>query len=364
MSLFLRRKNKYKKKHLKFSEKIITWYNENKRDLPWRNTNDAYVIWISEIILQQTRVAQGLSYFVRFLERFPDVNTLAIADENEVLKYWQGLGYYSRARNLHKSSKIVKELYQGVFPTKYEELLSLPGIGEYTAAAISSFSTNEPHAAIDGNVYRILARAFGIMEEISTSSSKKTFKSLAYELLDKKVAGIYNQAIMDFGALQCVPVNPQCDICPLASMCFAVQHNCVQNLPVKGKSIKQKERFFYYLDISLGEYTFLEQRTANDIWKKLFQFPLVELDKYLPINEFISNKKFTTLFKTVDDVQINFISPEIRHVLSHQIIKARFLQISIGRENDFLRSLIKIERKNFDDYTVPRLIEKYAEEYL
>ena len=259
-----------------FADKLIGWYEENKRDLPWRDTKDPYRIWISEIILQQTRVAQGYDYFVRFMERFPDVFTLAEADEDEVMKHWQGLGYYSRARNLHAAARSMAS--SGGFPVTYEGVLALKGVGEYTAAAICSFAYDMPYAVVDGNVYRVLSRWLGIDTPIDSTSGKKEFAQAAQELMDKRRPALYNQAIMDFGALQCTPASPDCLFCPLADSCLALSQGRVDTLPVKQHKTKVTHRFFNYIYVRTGGYTFIRKRTGNDIWKNLYEPLLIETD--------------------------------------------------------------------------------------
>ena len=255
-----------------FSGTLLDWYAENKRDLPWRNTTDPYLIWISEIILQQTRVAQGYEYFLRFIKRFPDVVSLAAASEDEVMKYWQGLGYYSRARNLHAAAKSMK----GTFPKTYAEVRALKGVGDYTAAAICSFAYDMPYAAVDGNVYRVLSRYFGIDVPIDSTEGKKTFTALAGEVLDKSRPADYNQAIMDFGAVQCTPQSPNCLFCPLSGSCRALSEGKVQQLPVKQHRTKTTNRYFNYIYVRMGAHTLIHKRTEDDIWKNLFELPLIE----------------------------------------------------------------------------------------
>ena len=260
-----------------FATTIERWYNEHKRDLPWRETTDPYQIWISEIILQQTRVAQGYAYFLRFMERFPTVKSLAEAPEDEVMRLWQGLGYYSRARNLHEAARMIASREDG-FPKTYEEVRSLKGIGEYTAAAICSFAYGLPYAAVDGNVYRVLSRWLGIDTPIDTATGKKLFSKWANQLLDTQHPGLYNQAIMDFGALQCLPQSPDCSTCPLEVSCVARKEGCVDKLPVKSHRTKVLPRYFNYIYVRAGAFTFIHKRTDDDIWKNLYELPLVESD--------------------------------------------------------------------------------------
>jgi A/G-specific adenine glycosylase len=248
-----------------FLQNIYKWYNINKRDLPWRNTSDPYKIWLSEIILQQTRVEQGKKYYLNFVEKYPDVHKLAQANEDEVLKLWQGLGYYSRARNLHVTAKYVSRKLNGKFPNDFAELQQLKGIGNYTAAAIASIAFNLPHAALDGNIYRVLSRYFGIATPINSVAGKQDFTQLANEILNKTNPGMHNQALMEFGALQCTPKSPNCFACPINETCYALIKKHVEKLPVKNKNVKQTTRFFYYYYIDDGKYTFLEKRTKADI---------------------------------------------------------------------------------------------------
>lgn len=275
-----------------FVEEVTKWYKINKRDLPWRDTKNAYIIWLSEIILQQTRVEQGLPYFHKFLERYKSVTEFADASEDEILKLWQGLGYYSRARNMHATAKIIKNEHNGVFPCNYETLLKLKGVGEYTAAAISSFSANEKHAVVDGNVYRLLSRYFGIETAIDSTIGKKEFKKLAYELLEQAEPFLYNQAVMEFGAIQCKPSSPNCANCPLRLNCYAYQHEMVDKLPVKDKRTKVKERFFNYLVVKDGTKVLLNKRIAKDIWQNMYDFPLIETAERLTESELIQSSHF------------------------------------------------------------------------
>ncbi|HEY0091267.1 MAG TPA: A/G-specific adenine glycosylase, partial [Flavobacterium sp.] len=264
---------------MNFPKLLIDWYLQNRRNLPWRDTTDPYLIWLSEIMLQQTRVAQGMPYYFKFAEAFPTVFDLARADEQQVLKLWQGLGYYSRARNLHKTAQYVAGNLGGIFPKNYAGLIKLTGVGEYTAAAIASFSYNEPVAVVDGNVFRVLSRFFDIETDIATPSAKKEFTSLASELMPKDQPALFNQAIMEFGALQCIPRNPDCYNCPLNSGCLAFKSRKVNVLPVKSKKAKAKDRFFNYLVYSdENQRTLLEKRIGKGIWENLYEFPLIETD--------------------------------------------------------------------------------------
>ena len=314
---------------MSFSNSLIHWYLQNKRDLPWRNTTDPYTIWLSEIILQQTRVAQGMPYFESFLSSFPTVFDLANASEEQVLKLWQGLGYYSRARNLHATAKFVVDDLKGEFPNSYPKLIKLKGIGEYTAAAIASFSANENVAVLDGNVYRVLARYFKVENDISISSTKKVFQELAKEVLPKKDAHIYNQAIMEFGALQCVPKNPNCFVCVLSESCAALQFKIVDKLPVKSKKTKVTNRYFNYLVFEDSEgKTIVNQRTEKGIWQNLYEFPVIESDKIVEEGEIFEliNKKYS------DIIHISIL-PEfaIIHKLSHQKLHIQFIKVTLEK---------------------------------
>lgn len=270
----------------KFSILLIDWYNNNKRDLPWRKTNDPYKIWLSEIILQQTRISTGIPYYEKFLERYPNVTSLSLATEIEILKMWEGLGYYSRARNLLKTAKIVSLEFDGVFPTNYQKLIKLPGIGDYTASAISSFSGNEINPVVDGNVYRFLSRLIGIDIPINTNKSLKKFKEISNLLISKKNPSDYNQAIMDFGSTICKPVSPVCLSCLFNDSCFAKTNEKVNQFPVKKSIPKLKTRYFNFIVlISDFNKVIIEKRTKKDIWKNLYQFPLIESDHKLSLNE-------------------------------------------------------------------------------
>lgn len=308
-----------------FSKSLIQWYLQNKRDLPWRKTTDPYRIWLSEIMLQQTRVAQGLPYFLKFTEAFPTVQDMANAPEEHILKLWQGLGYYSRARNLHATAKQVAFEMGGNFPGSYAGLLKLKGVGDYTAAAIASISYGEPVPVVDGNVYRVLARYFSIATDISSSGAKKQFTEVAASLLPKDNAATFNQAMMEFGALQCVPKNPDCGVCIFNKECAAFLTGRVGQLPVKLKKTKVTDRFFNYLIIkdAVGN-TVVQKRTAKGIWHNLYEFPLIETDKEL------SEKEVTGLIQANNELgfvpkNITLLHPErILHKLSHQHLSIRF----------------------------------------
>ena len=343
-----------------FSEIIIAWYNQNKRNLPWRNTNNPYLIWLSEIILQQTRVEQGMSYYLKFAEEFPTVNHLAKADNDRVMKLWQGLGYYSRARNLHTTAKNISENYNGNFPQDYNTILSLKGVGEYTTAAIVSFAFNKPHAVVDGNVYRLLSRVFGISTPIDSSQGKKEFSSLANELLDAKNPALFNQAIMEFGAMQCKPANPNCEKCPLKIMCVAYTTKVVNALPVKSSKTKVRDRFFNYIVFNYKGNTAIQQRVENDIWINLYEFPNVETEGMLSEEDFLQSDNWKKFIRN-NKYSIQKISSTFKHILSHQRIYARFWEINCSSHIDAYvsKKALVIPCKSLCKYAIPRLIDKY-----
>jgi len=343
------------------STELIIWYNIKKRDLPWRDITDPYRIWISEIILQQTRVNQGLSYYNRFIERFPTVAILAGADEDSVLKYWQGLGYYTRARNVHKASKQIIDQFNGIFPTGYKDIINLAGIGEYTAAAISSFAYNKHFAVVDGNVYRVLSRLFNIQTPINSSAGKKEYALLAQNLLSETLPAMHNQALMEFGALQCVPASPNCDVCPLKLICIAFKNNLISTLPVKSQKKKSTNRFFNYLFIRFEDNTFLQKRVAKDVWQNLYEFPLIETDRLLSAQELVDTENFKFIFNGLINVEINKITNPVKHVLSHRVIFAQFIFINVYEKNEILNQLIQVQLNEIDHYAVSRLMELFLE---
>ena len=344
----------------KFSDILVNWYEINKRDLPWRETSDPYMIWISEVILQQTRVAQGYDYFLRFVRRFPDVETLANADEDEVMKFWQGLGYYSRARNLHAAAKSIT----GKFPDTYEEVRALKGVGDYTAAAICSCAYNLPYAVVDGNVYRVLSRYLGIDTPIDSTEGKKLFASLADEMMDKKQSGLYNQAIMDFGAIQCTPVSPNCLFCPLADSCVALAKGLVSELPVKQHKTKTINRYFNYIYVRMGAHTFLNKRSGKDIWKNLFEFPLIETDVEVTEKELFALPDFRSLFAGGEVPSVRCVLKNVKHVLSHRVIYANFYEVELPEDSKSFSAYQKVEVDELERYAVPRLIHSFMEKYL
>lgn len=343
------------------SDVLIHWYEANRRDLPWRDTTDPYLIWISEIILQQTRVVQGLDYFYRFTRRFSDVRSLAEADEDEVMKYWQGLGYYSRARNLHAAARQIMDQFGGVFPRTREEVLSLKGIGDYTAAAICSFAYRLPYATVDGNVYRVLARLFDIDLPIDGGEGKKYFTELAQSLLDSRRPDLFNQAMMEFGALQCVPKSPDCVRCPLNDKCRALASGQVERLPVKAGKTVVKPRYFNYLHVHARGETLLSKRTGNDIWRNLYEFPLIETGRPLTFAELQQTEEFQHLFHEIEDVEVIREVVAKKHVLSHRVIYAVFYEIRVDVFSPEMEKYLRVKDENVEDYAVSRLVQSYLE---
>ncbi len=343
-----------------FSKKLIAWYLQNKRDLPWRNTKDPYRIWLSEIMLQQTRVAQGLPYYLTFITAFPKIEDLANASEDEVLKLWQGLGYYSRARNLHATAKIISYNYKGVFPTTYNDLLKLKGVGDYTASAIASISFKLPEAVVDGNVYRVLSRFFGISTPINTTPGQKEFKKLAQQLIDAKQPGTFNQAIMEFGARYCVPQNPDCTKCIFSDNCVAFQKKNVAELPVKIKSKPIKIRHFNYMVfLSEDNKTTLQQRTEKGIWQKLYEFPLIETPKDTNISELKKLQQFKDLFQNEKIEHLSLYNEKpIIHKLSHQHLHTRFWIVEVHQAT---RNTVPVTE--IGQYAVPVLIENFVSDF-
>ena len=335
-----------------FSDLLIQWYKEYHRPLPWRETTDPYKIWLSEIILQQTRVDQGMSYYLKFIEHYPTVLDLANASEQEVLNDWQGLGYYSRARNLHATAKYIANELNGVFPSTYNDIIQLKGVGPYTAAAIASFAFSEVKALVDGNVYRVLARYYDMDLPIDSTQGKKEFQRLADELIPNNQPALFNQAIMEFGALQCVPNQPNCNNCPLSNNCLSLLNQTMNQRPVKSKKTRVRKRYFYYAVFQEKDEIIIQKRTEKDIWQHLYEFPLFESD--LPLTEQQLAQKWDNLF----GIQPYFISKEVKHVLSHQHIHARFAQFN-QIPQQFQDKMINTSQ--LDHFPFPRLIEKFLE---
>lgn len=336
-----------------FAKRLIDWYLQNKRDLPWRETVDPYKIWLSEIMLQQTRVSQGMPYYFAFTEAFPTVFDLANADEQQVLKLWQGLGYYSRARNLHATAKTIAFDYAGNFPDSYKGLLHLKGVGDYTAAAIASFSFGEAVPVVDGNVFRVLARYFDAETDIASPKAKKEFTALAFELMPKDNPAIFNQAIMEFGALQCVPKNPDCGVCPMNDSCLALQKGKVGKLPVKLKKQKVTNRYFNYLVYRDEKHnTLLQKREGKGIWQNLYEFPLVETDTEADL-AMVSDKIGN---ETLSISRIN--SAPIVHKLSHQQLFLTFWGIDMKGKLENGISLDEISK-----FPVPIVLHNFIERH-
>jgi A/G-specific adenine glycosylase len=342
-------------------ETLARWYEAHKRELPWRSDPTPYHVWLSEIILQQTRVNQGFDYFMRFIERWPTLADLAQATEEEVLKMWQGLGYYSRARNLHKCARQVVELYNGEFPCDFEHLKKLQGIGNYTAAAIASIAFGQPNAVVDGNVYRVLARLYDIDTPINNDKGIKLFAKLADSLLDREHPARHNQAMMEFGALQCIPKNPDCLQCPLQSHCLAFAHGTVDERPKKEKKLKIRTRYFHYLVFrTLNGGIYLRKREDNDIWRNLYDFPCIENEQPMTIDEIVNSEGFRALTQGREYV-IGRISPPYSHKLTHQNIIAIFIEIKFfnflpkSQKNVILLAL----ENELGTIPVPKLIDNY-----
>lgn len=344
-----------------FQTEITKWYLQNKRDLPWRNTRDPYVIWLSEIILQQTRVEQGLPYFNRFLQAYPTVSDFAAATETEILKLWQGLGYYSRGRNMLFTARQILEIYDGIFPSTYDLLIQLKGVGDYTAAAISSFSSDEDKAVLDGNVFRVLSRYFGISTPINSTLGKKQFTELATELIKEQIPSLYNQAIMEFGALQCKPRTPLCDVCPIESGCYARANDLIQVLPVKEKKLKKRTRYFNYFVCTEGKKILVNRRASGDIWQELYDFPLIETaDVYHGLStEF--NEEVKKYFGT--EVVIRPLSHQ-KHLLTHQTIYVQFFALDNYIINFNNNANIKwVTLSEFNELPQPKVISNFMSYY-
>lgn len=345
-----------------FPFELIRWYEANHRKLPWRETKDPYKIWLSEIILQQTRVIQGINYYRKFTEKYPLVSDLAEASEEEILKDWQGLGYYSRARNLHYTANSIVEDHGGIFPSDYNDIRKLKGIGDYTAAAIASFAYNLNYAVVDGNVYRLLSRYFGIKTPIDSAAGKKEFAGLAQKLIPKNKAAIYNQAIMEFGALQCTPANPDCTNCPLQAKCIAYANNSIAELPVKEKKTKVRNRYFHYFILQKGEEILINKREGKGIWQNLFDFPLLESTASLTWNEIQEEDQFNNL---IDHKKVHLSGEsDVRlHLLSHQRLHCKFFHLDLEKFSDSALEKYKLTSlKELPSFPIPKLIENYLRE--
>ncbi len=339
-----------------FSKNLRQWYRKNGRKLPWRSTKDAYKIWLSEIILQQTRVNQGLPYYEKFLENFPSIKHLASASEDQILRLWQGLGYYSRARNLHAAAKQVLSDFNGEFPADFEKLKSLKGIGDYTASAIASFAYDLPHPVVDGNVYRFLSRFFGMDIPIDSSQGKKAFNDLALELMDGQHAAEHNQAMMEIGSLVCKPISPNCDDCPFSMACHAYLYNKVSDYPVKGKKQPSKKRYFHYFLVTDGISTYIKRRNEKDIWQGLFELPLVELFELFD---------FPPPLPEMAKIHQPVISKQPikrKHILSHQELHACFWKVKIDKCLPPKDGFLRVKLSDLSTFGFPQLIVNYFEQ--
>lgn len=340
--------------------RLFAWYDVHKRDLPWRSTRNPYYIWISEVILQQTRVVQGYDYFVRFIELFPTVEALADAPEDAVMRAWQGLGYYSRARNLHAAAKQIVEL--GSFPNTYEAIRQLKGVGDYTAAAIASFAFDEPKAAVDGNVCRVWSRVFGVDLPIDSLKGKRVITEIAQELLPSSQAAKYNQAVMEFGALQCTPHSPSCTDCPLADKCVALAEGRVDMLPLKSHKTKVTPRYLTYLYIHDTDSLLLHKRTGNDIWQNLYELPLIETEMAIDADGLFLHPDFLAWKKTIPYYTYKGATGGIKHVLSHRVLHATFHELEVLGELSCPDGYVVVPFSELGHYALPRLLERYMQE--
>ncbi|MFZ4400123.1 MAG: A/G-specific adenine glycosylase [Bacteroidales bacterium] len=346
---------------MSFNSQLLHWYKNNHRDLPWRNTRDPYLIWISEIILQQTRVNQGYQYYLRFIERFPDVKTLANSKEKDVLKLWQGLGYYSRARNIFFAAQQIMNEYQGVFPTNYNEIIKLKGIGSYSASAIASIAFKLAYPVIDGNVLRVISRVYGISTPVDSSKGKNEVQNILNTLIDKENPDIFNQAIMELGALVCNPQSPKCECCPLQTYCFAFENKNMDLFPVKSKKIKLRIRYFYYLIITYSDQTedfiYLNKRSKTDIWKNMYDFPLIESNQEILVNDdfFHQVKKFLG----IENYIVKAINGNYKHQLTHQTIFACFVNLKISQALPETNDYFAVPLHKINSHPIPKLIDNY-----
>lgn len=335
----------------KLTDELISWYTKNKRDLPWRKTSDPYKIWVSEIILQQTQMKKGIDYYVNFIKKFPNIETLAKSNDIKILNVWKGLGYYNRALNMLSAAKIVMANYNGLLPKQYKNLIKLKGVGEYTASAISSICNNEQRAVVDGNVYRVLSRIYNIEDPINSSKGKKIYSDLANRFVPKKNPGIYNQAIMDFGATHCTKYQPKCDTCMFQKKCVAFKLKIIADRPVKKSTLHKKNRFFNYLHIKDESGFIINKRRKLDIWRSLYDMPLIESYKSLTKDEILKNRKLTSFI--IKDIHLNY---KTEHILSHQKLQIIFWNIKVKSINNKYK---KIQFGDVKKYPFPRPIEKY-----
>ncbi|MDF2193597.1 A/G-specific adenine glycosylase [Paraflavitalea sp. CAU 1676] len=344
-----------------FTEQLLAWNkSKNSRSMPWKGEKDPYKIWLSEIILQQTRVEQGLAYYEKFIKAFPTIQQLAKAPEKKIFKLWEGLGYYTRCRNLMATAQIVVNDYKGKFPATYEEIKKLKGIGPYTAAAISSFAFNEAQAVVDGNVQRVIARYFGISTPIDTTAGKKMYQELATALLDTEQPGVYNQAIMDFGAVICKPQNPLCGECPQQADCEAFKHNLVKQLPVKEKTLAKKDRWFYYFIIQFQDKIYIHQRTGKDIWQDLHEFALYEAET--PVQTLFQDLPFLKELFGKQSYSVTHISKVFHQQLTHQHIHGQFITVTTLKPVTALKGYDLVDKKQLKKVAFPRIIKSFLEE--
>ncbi|MEM6376857.1 MAG: A/G-specific adenine glycosylase [Bacteroidota bacterium] len=352
------------KQQQRFTESLMHWYEPDRRPLPWKGIKNPYFIWLSEIILQQTRVEQGMPYYLKFIEHYPTVADLAKAEDDAVMKLWEGLGYYSRARNMLAAARYIMDFHQGVFPSKHKEILALKGVGPYTAAAIASFAYQLPHAVVDGNVYRVLARYFGVDLATDSTAGKKTFSQLAQACLDIDQPDLYNQAIMDFGATICTPKTPQCGDCPLHNDCIARADDRVQELPFKAKKIKKRQRYFYYLEIESEDGVILHKRIQKDIWHSLYQFPLIETQVGVEDLRILEQESLWQALLKPNAYHLISTSQPYQQTLTHQKIQARFLKIRLKKSAQIeLPEGFFFQPKNrLKQFAFPRVFDCYLED--
>jgi A/G-specific adenine glycosylase len=346
---------------MKIGDVLIDWYRKNKRDLPWRKTKDPYYIWVSEIIFQQTRIIQGIQYYNRFIERFPNVHSLAKSKIDDVLKVWQGLGYYSRARNMHETAIDISHNKNGMFPGSSKKLLALKGVGLYTAAAIASISFDEKISVVDGNVIRLITRLQGFDLPVSSDQLKKNVADTAFNYMNNHSPGEFNQAMMEYGALQCVSGKPDCSICPLSKKCYAYINNVIEQFPVKLKAKASKNRYFYYGVFIYKNKVFVKKRTDKDIWQGLYDFPMVETNRKISMSSLVETEKFKKVFSE-NFISCKTIGKPVKRILSHQVIYAQFFELQY--KNGFVPTMQNAEQvsvKSLRKLPVPKIIEKFIE---
>ncbi|HEY1045333.1 MAG TPA: A/G-specific adenine glycosylase [Bacteroidia bacterium] len=337
---------------------IIKWYKKNFRILPWRETKDPYKIWISEVILQQTQIVTGVDYYHKFILKFPHIKALASSNEETILKLWQGLGYYSRARNLHKTAKIISDSYDGTFPSNYKQLIKLPGIGDYTASAILSFAFDQPFPVLDGNVFRVLSRLYQIELPIDVPANRKVFMEILNQMISNQNPILFNNAMMELGAVICKPDNPKCDQCPVAVHCLSRKNGVHTQLPIKSKLMQKRTRYFNYVYIRYNNSFYLVQRIKKDIWQNLYELPLIESEKEILTSKDLLNGLSELITNT--DTFSPFPQISLKHILTHQEIKAKFWVIKTNEKPNFLMNgCLKVTDENYTKYPIPVLISKF-----